>query len=213
VKKVRVFPKLAPHPKKHNASQPDYFVFCEKNTGIAQFRAAAHADLECTIERTAALLAMQCLVRGYEPGNFAILVPAEKTLANRLASRAKELLEEGREVAAPASLSPRQREILHSVICNRANKEIAAKLNITVRTVKFHISSLLAKFGVENREELARRAVGFLRPATLEGGTPGFEDAPEASRRRELQPVTFSTTLHITDKARSMRFPGRILTA
>lgn len=213
VKKVRVFPKLVPRPKKHDAGPSNCFVFCEKTTGMAQFRAAAHADLDCTVERVASLLAMQCLVRGTEPGDFAVLVPAERALANRLVSRAKELLEEGRALAVPASLSPRQREILHSVICNRANKEIAAKLNITVRTVKFHISSLLAKFGVENRTELARRAAGFLRSATLEGGTRGFEDAPASSRRRELRPVALSTTLHITDKARSMRFPEGTLTA
>jgi len=42
------------------------------------------------------------------------------------------------------------------VLSNRANKEIASKLNITVRTVKFHISTLLSKFGVETRTELAR---------------------------------------------------------
>lgn len=213
MKKVRVFPKLVPHPKKHDAGQSNDFVFCEKSTGMAQFQAAAKADLNCTVERMAGLLAMQCLVRGSEPGDFAVLVPAEEALANRLVSRAKELLEEGRALAVPASLSPRQREILHSVICNRANKEIAAKLNITVRTVKFHISSLLAKFGVENRAELARRAAGFLRPATREDGTLGFEQPPEASRRRELRPVPLNTTLHITDKTRSVRFPERILTA
>ena len=54
--------------------------------------------------------------------------------------------------------------MLNAVLCNRANKEIASKLNITVRTVKFHISSLLSKFGVESRAELARRAAGFMRP-------------------------------------------------
>ena len=83
-------------------------------------------------------------------------------------SRAKELLEEGRAVSRPASLSPRQSEILLSVIRNRANKEIASKLNITVRTVKFHISSLLNKFGVDNRAELARRAAGFLKPDAVD---------------------------------------------
>lgn len=213
VKKVRVFPKSIQNHKKHDVNQSNYFVFCEKSNGTAQFRAAANGDLDCTLERLAGLLAMQCLVRGAEPGDFAVLVPAERALANRLASRAKELLEEGRAVATPASLSPRQREILHSVICNRANKEIASKLNITVRTVKFHISSLLAKFGVENRAELARRAAGFLRPAVVEGVTLGLEHPARVSGRQELKPVALNTTLHVTTKARSVRFPERILTA
>jgi DNA-binding CsgD family transcriptional regulator len=213
VKKVREFPKPIQNHKKRDASQSDYYVFCDNSTGMAQFRAAAHRDLDCTVERLAGLLAMQCLVRGSEPDHFAILVPAENVLANRLVSRAKELLEQGRAVAAPASLSPRQREILHSVMRNRANKEIAVKLNITVRTVKFHISSLLAKFGVENRAELARRAAGFLRPAIVEGGALGFEYSAEAPARHEHQPVALNTTLHVATKARSMRFPARILTA
>lgn len=213
MKKVRIFPKPIQNRKRNDASKSDYFVFCENSTGMAQFRAAAHGDLDCTVERLAGLLAMQCLVRGSEPGDFAILVPAEKAFANLLLSRAKVLLEEGRSAAAPASLSPRQREILQSVIRNRANKEIAAKLNITVRTVKFHISSLLAKFGVENRAELARRATSFLRPAAVEAGTLGFDHPVEAPGHHEPRPVAWNTTLHVAAKARNVRFPQRTLTA
>jgi DNA-binding CsgD family transcriptional regulator len=161
----------------------------------------------------ASLLAMQCLVRGSEPTDFAILVPAEQTLADRLTSRAKELLEEGRAVANPESLSPRQKEILQSVICNEANKEIASKLNITVRTVKFHISSLLGKFGVENRVELARRASGFLR-STLPGGeTLEFNEALASPRGRELGPIAMNSPAHLGNKTRSIRFPQRVLSA
>ena len=39
-----------------------------------------------------------------------------------------------------------------------ANKEIAASLNLSERTVKFHVSSLLAKFRVRGRMELVREA-------------------------------------------------------
>jgi hypothetical protein len=39
-----------------------------------------------------------------------------------------------------------------------ANKEIAANLNLSERTVKFHVSSLLAKFRVRGRMELVREA-------------------------------------------------------
>ena len=166
VKKLRVVPKQLQQ-KKHEEMASNLFVFCEKRTGVAQFRASSAADLDCTIERISGLLAIQCLVRGQEPGDFEIMVPAEKPFVERLVSRARELLKEGRAVACPASLSPRQKEVLHSVINNRANKEIASKLNITVRTVKFHISTLLSKFGVDSRGELARRAAGFVSPTTL----------------------------------------------
>lgn len=40
-----------------------------------------------------------------------------------------------------------------------ANKEIAASLNLSERTVKFHVSSLLSKFRVRGRMELVREAV------------------------------------------------------
>lgn len=46
--------------------------------------------------------------------------------------------------------------ILHPMI---SNKEIASKLIVSERTVKFHISSLLRKFGVSDRRELYRFAI------------------------------------------------------
>jgi len=159
----------------------------------------------------AGLLAMQCLVRGTDPDDFEILVAAERSFASRLQSRAKELLEEGRAVASPACLSPRQQEILHSVIRNQANKEIATKLNITVRTVKFHISSLLSRFGVENRAELARRAAGFLRPA-MERVNP--EPASEGSGRRLLGPMAVERSpIQMTAKHRNASFARHVLSA
>jgi len=53
-----------------------------------------------------------------------------------------------------ANLSRREQEVLESLLVNLANKEIAAKLNIAERTVKFHVSNLLAKFGVRRRADL-----------------------------------------------------------
>jgi DNA-binding CsgD family transcriptional regulator len=161
----------------------------------------------------AGLLAMQCLVRGHEPDDFMVLVPAERMLVERLVSRAKELLEEGRAISGPPNLSPRQKEILHSVLCNRANKEIASKLNITVRTVKFHISTLLSKFAVENRSELAQRATGFLRPSILDRQAMSDEQPFIAQGHPQLGPIRLSSTLRVSAKGRSVRFPGRVLTA
>ena len=151
---------------------------------------------------------MQCLVRGEDPDDFAVLVPADNSLAGQLISRTKDLLDQGREASNPKSLSPRQKEILRSVLCNRANKEIASKLNITVRTVKFHISSLLSKFGVENRTELARKAAGSLRPLAQE--PPALERPLVENDRRGMGPLIVPPA---NMKARGVRFPGRVLTA
>jgi DNA-binding CsgD family transcriptional regulator len=212
VKKLRVVPKVVQQ-KKRELNSTNLFVFCEKRTGVAQFRAASNVAFDCTVERIAGLLAMQCLVRGQEPRDFEIMVPAERSLVDRLVSRAQDLLEEGRAMACPASLSQRQREVLHSVINNRANKEIASKLNITVRTVKFHISTLLSKFGVESRAELARRATGFVRSAVLDD-QPSLMDRREGTARQpSFKPVAVDTPLHMATKSRSVRFPGRMLSA
>jgi DNA-binding CsgD family transcriptional regulator len=187
VKSVRGLPKLVPQGKRLDARQSKLFVFCEKSTGLAGFRAESKADPNGELERMAGLLAIQCLVRGSDPEDFAILVAAETVFTNRLVSRAKELLEEGRAAASPVSLSPRQTEILRAVICNRANKEIASRLNISVRTVKFHISSLLSKFRAENRAELARRATGFLRPKMLRAEDLDAEEFASDHRRNDLE--------------------------
>jgi DNA-binding CsgD family transcriptional regulator len=203
----KVLQKLTPQTRKATASQPSSFVFCERSSGAARFRAESSADLNCTVERMAGLLAMQCLVRGSDPADFEILVAAERSFASRLQSRAKELLEEGRAVASPSCLSPRQKEILHSVIRNQANKEIASNLNITVRTVKFHISSLLSRFGVENRTELARRAAGFLHPG-MNDADP--EQLSEGSGRRALGPMVVERA---PLQSRNTQFSRRVLSA
>jgi DNA-binding CsgD family transcriptional regulator len=213
VKKVRVFPRLIEQQKKRETNQPNTFVFCERTTGMAQFRAESNVDVDCTIERTAALLAMQCLVRGQNPSDFEIMMPADRSFASRLHARAEELLEQGRAVAGPASLSPRQREILNAVLCNHANKEIATRLNISVRTVKFHISSLLSKFGVENRAELARRAAGFLRPMLQELQTPYLLRSGAGGGSGDFKPEALGAPARNASKTRSVRFPGRVLTA
>jgi len=206
VKKLRVVPKQLQQKKEAEISS-NLFVFCEKRSGVAQFRASSAADRDCMLERISGLLAIQCLVRGQEPGDFDVMVPAEGAFVERLVSRAKELLKEGRAVACPASLSPRQKEVLHSVINNRANKEIASKLNITVRTVKFHVSTLLSKFGVDSRAELARRAAGFVRSMVLDDEPIELERAVGEFPRRNRERMPLTPTLQITSKLRAQAFP------
>jgi DNA-binding NarL/FixJ family response regulator len=50
-------------------------------------------------------------------------------------------------------LTPRELEVLGLVAQGMQNKEIAARLGITERTVKFYVSSILAKLGAGNRTE------------------------------------------------------------
>jgi DNA-binding NarL/FixJ family response regulator len=52
------------------------------------------------------------------------------------------------------SLTGREGQILRLLMQHLTNKEISRQLAITERTVKFHISHLLAKFGCEDRHGL-----------------------------------------------------------
>jgi DNA-binding CsgD family transcriptional regulator len=209
-----VFSKVVQAEKTRESSKPSSFVFCEKSTGMAQFGATSDSNLDFAIERAAGLLALQCMARGTEPGDFAILMPVEKMLAARMIGRAKELLDQGRSASHPAQLSPRQQQILQSVICNRENKEIASRLNITVRTVKFHISTLLNKFGVDNRADLARRAASMMRSPILPDDAYGApKSETDAQRRRELRSIPMRTEAPMENKGRSIRFPSRVMSA
>lgn len=57
-------------------------------------------------------------------------------------------------VGGTSQLSRREQEALDALLENLSNKEIASKLHISERTVKFHVSNLLAKFGVRRRADL-----------------------------------------------------------
>jgi DNA-binding NarL/FixJ family response regulator len=67
----------------------------------------------------------------------------------------------GQAPAAGPTLTPRERAVLDALALGLGNKQIAARLGVSERTVKFHVSSLFAKLGAGNRTEavtLAARA-------------------------------------------------------
>ena len=53
------------------------------------------------------------------------------------------------------SLTPREREVLAGVTAGLTNKQIAARLGISDRTVQFHLGNVLGKLGVASRTEAA----------------------------------------------------------
>ena len=57
--------------------------------------------------------------------------------------------------AAPAGLSEREVEVVGLVADGLANKAIAARLQLSVRTVESHVRHALAKLGLDNRTQLA----------------------------------------------------------
>jgi len=69
------------------------------------------------------------------------------------------LMEElqNRHQQSQSKLSKREQEVLDLIAKGKTNTDIARTLFISVRTVKFHVSSILAKLNVRNRTEAALR--------------------------------------------------------
>ncbi len=51
-------------------------------------------------------------------------------------------------------MSARQQEVRDFLLENLSNREIAERLHMSERTVKFHVSNLLSKFGFKRRADL-----------------------------------------------------------
>lgn len=75
------------------------------------------------------------------------------------------------EVRAPANPAPepltgRETDVLRLIAQGRANKEIARELGIGEKTVKTHVSNILAKLGLQSRTQAALHAmsVGLVEP-------------------------------------------------
>lgn len=68
-----------------------------------------------------------------------------------------------------ASLHTRERQILTLIADGLTNRQIAQRLGLAEKTVKNHVSSLLAKLGFEHRTQAAVYAVERDRPSTLPG--------------------------------------------
>lgn len=137
---------------------PKRFVLCERSSGAVRFHVDADSDGRMPVEKIASLLAVHCLVRGQAPEDFELMVIPREPLLDAPAERAQELLAAGRALGAGIKVSRREGEVLDGILQNLANKEIAVRLNVSERTVKFHVSSLLAKFGVTDRVALSREA-------------------------------------------------------
>jgi DNA-binding CsgD family transcriptional regulator len=150
------------HPHQLTHARPVFhrnvFFFYEKNTGVAHFHVEAGPDGRFPVDQAAGLLAMHCMVRGQAPGDYVVMVQAEDEVLEGLSEKADKLLEAGKSVHSQTKLTRREEEVLSGLMKSLANKEIAANLNLSERTVKFHVSSLLAKFHVRGRMELVREA-------------------------------------------------------
>ncbi len=56
-------------------------------------------------------------------------------------------------------LTMRERQVLHLLAAGDRNKEIALRLGLRERTIKFHVANVLAKLGAQSRTGALRRAI------------------------------------------------------
>ena len=98
------------------------------------------------------------LLKGATAGEIAQAIRAVygggSALAPRVAAKVLTQVKEPRRL----TLSPRERAVLRLVADGLPSKQIARRLSITERTVKFHIGSILNKLGAENRAQAVAKA-------------------------------------------------------
>lgn len=95
-------------------------------------------------------------IRAIHEGGTFFGAPAARHLSTAVGRRAAD------ETALSRSetLTPRERDVLIEIARGGTNKEIAATLGVSVRTVESHRESLLKKLGVRGTAGLTRFAIG-----------------------------------------------------
>jgi DNA-binding NarL/FixJ family response regulator len=84
----------------------------------------------------------------------------QSPLSPAVATRVVEHLAHGERRVAPADeLTPRELEVLRLIAEGRSNKVIARELGVAEKTVKTHVSHVLAKLGLTDRTQAALYAV------------------------------------------------------
>jgi len=107
------------------------------------------------------------LVKPFDPEELIavvanLLARADRTSAElaRLVSTAKGLESQPEALTFDEDFTPTETRVARLVAEGLSNKEIAAELGSSVRTVEGHISNILSKKGWSNRVEIARHVLG-----------------------------------------------------
>ena len=116
---------------------------------VAAVQAGAHGYLLKGAPRDRLFQGIRAVAEG---GSLIEPVVASKLMQHMRTSSQRE------RAAGGESLTPRELEVLQKMGLGLQNKEIAAQLGITERTVKFHVSAILSKLGAGNRTEAVHLA-------------------------------------------------------
>jgi two-component system, LuxR family, response regulator FixJ len=111
--------------------------------------------------------AVDCLVKPF--GDDALLEAVSRALDKDQYDR--DVLRELQMVRGRmASLTPREHQVLEHVVTGRLNKQIAADLGITEKTIKVHRARAMEKMGVGTLAELVRKTLEVELGTMIDGG-------------------------------------------
>jgi len=139
--------------------------------GVAALREMTARGLPCRVlvitsftEPAAVLPAVRAGAAGYvykdiDPPALAAAIRSIHLGHMLLHPEVARALSEGESAADPARLTPRERQVLTEIGRGRSNREIARALGLAEKTVKAHVSAILAKLGVQDRTQAALYAV------------------------------------------------------
>lgn len=83
-------------------------------------------------------------------------VKGQSVLESQVASKLMNRFRQPKPVSLPhEELTEREMEVLRLIASGKSNQDVASELFIGVKTVKFHVTNILAKLGVEDRTQAA----------------------------------------------------------
>ncbi|KEQ23126.1 response regulator [Paenibacillus tyrfis] len=83
-------------------------------------------------------------------------VKGQSVLESQVASKLMNRFRGPKQAAQPhEELTEREMEVLRLIAAGKSNQDVADELFIGVKTVKFHVTNILAKLGVEDRTQAA----------------------------------------------------------
>lgn len=128
------------------------------HTSREEHARAIEAGAAGVLHKGAEIKQVTAAVRAVAAGDT-IITQAELIELLRLAARERQRSQQVQQLVA--AITPREREILATIVAGLSEKEIARALSISPNTVRNHVVSLMTKLGAHSRLQAALLAVRY----------------------------------------------------